>query len=385
MPLISRKRLPWILGLLAVLAAALWWWRQPAPDAPAQPRAAAAPRPALTVSVAQPQTVQLPVLLSANGNVAAWQEAVVGAEVGGLRLAELRAGVGDVVRAGQVLAVFAAEGVQAEVAQARAALAEAQAQAADAQSNAERARSLQNTGALSAQQIHQYLTAAQTAQARVEAAQAALAVQQLRLKQTQVIAPVAGIVSSRTATVGAVAAPGAELFRLVQGGRLEWRAEVTASELSRIRPGVVARLQPATGPAVEGRVRLLGPTVDAQTRSALVYVDLPAMNPVSPSVRPGMFARGEFQLGRSQALVLPQRALVARDGFEYVFVLQGGDRVAELKVVTGRRVGEQVEIVSGLSPEVRVVVQGAGFLNDGDLVQVAQAPAGAAQPAAAAR
>ncbi len=373
MPAPQRKRIFWIAALAAVLAAGAWWALRPAADAPPPAVAAAQPRQALTVTVAAPQTLELPLTLAANGSIAAWQEAVIGAEVGGLRLAELRAGVGDVVRAGQVLAVFAAEAVQADLAQARAGLAEAQAQAADAQANAERARSLQNSGALSAQQINQYLTGAQTAQARVEAAQALLAAQQLRLRQTQVLAPVAGVVSARTATVGAVMAPGAELFRLIRDARLEWRAEVTASELARLRPGTPVRLQPATGAAVDGRVRMLAPTVDAQTRSALVYVDLPPMTQASGAPRPGMFARGEFRLGQSRALVVPQRALVVRDGFEFVFVLQPDGRVAEQKVQTGRRVGEQVEIVSGLAPEARVVTQGAGFLNDGDLVQVAEA------------
>jgi hypothetical protein len=129
---------------------------------------------------------------------------------------------------------------------------------------------------------------------------------------------------------------------------------------------------------------MLAPTVDAQSRSALVYVDLPPMQQAPGAARPGMFARGEFKLGSAQALTVPQRALVVRDGFEFVFVLQPDQRVSERKVQTGRRVGEQVEIVSGLALDASVVTQGAGFLNDGDLVQVAPVPApqaGASAPA----
>lgn len=365
-----------VLAAAIVLALLVFWAQRterPAP-APATPPAAA-PRPALTVAVGQPESIKLPLTLSANGNIAAWQEAVIGSESNGLRLVEVRAGVGDVVRAGQVLAVFSSESVQTDVAQARAALLEAQATALDAQANAERARSLQNTGALSAQQIQQYLTAAQTAQARVEASQAVLAAQQLRARQTQVLAPSAGVISARLATVGAVAAPGTELFRLIRDGRLEWRAEVTATELARLKPGTAVRVLAASGAELHGRVRMLAPTVDPQTRSALVYVDLPPLQQSPGAARPGMFARGEFVLGQSNALTVPQRALVVRDGFEFVFQLMPGDRVSEVKVQTGRRVGERVEIVSGLLPEARVVTQGAGFLNDGDLVQVSEAVA----------
>ena len=368
-----------VAGLALLLALAAWATRQGA--APAAAAAPAAVRPALTVAVGRPESLSLPVSLAANGNIAAWQEAIIGSESNGLRLQEVRAGVGDVVRAGQVLAVFASESVQAEMAQARAHLLEAQATATDAQANAERARSLQNSGALSAQQINQYLTAAQTAQARVEAAQAMLAAQQLRNRQAQVLAPSAGVISARLATVGAVAGPGAELFRLIRDGRLEWRAEVTASELGRLKVGTPVLLTTATGAQLQGRVRMLAPTVDPQTRSALVYVDLPPLQPTADSARPGMFARGEFRLGESAALTVPQRALVVRDGFEFVFQLLPGDKVGELKVQTGRRIGERVEIVSGLSPEARVVTQGAGFLNDGDVVQVVEAEAAAPAPA----
>ena len=331
---------------------------------------AKSPRPALTVQTAPPQRTAMTQRLAANGNVAAWQEASIGAESNGLRLTEVRVNVGDSVKAGQVLATFAAEMVQADVAQARASLLEAKAHAAEAASNAERARTLQASGALSAQQIEQYTTAAQAAQARVEAAQALLQAQQLRLQHTQVRAPDHGVISARSATVGAVVGAGTELFRMVRKGRLEWRAEVTATELGRLRPGTAAQVTAASGASVQGQLRMVAPTVDPQTRNALVYVDLPA----HPDLRAGMFARGEFLLGQSDALTVPQEALVVREGFTYLFVLGADQRVQRLKVQPGRRAGERVEILSGLDAGAPVVVRGAGFLNDGDLVRVASGP-----------
>ena len=115
--------------MLAVLAVAgVVWAVTRAPAKAANPQAGA-PKPALTVTTAQPQTTQLPITLSANGNITAWQEAVVGSESNGLRLSEVRVNVGDTVRAGQVLATFAAESVLADVAQTKANLAEAEANA----------------------------------------------------------------------------------------------------------------------------------------------------------------------------------------------------------------------------------------------------------------
>ena len=368
----ALKPLPATLALAAILvlgstAALLYTGTSRAADeAPADTA-----RPALTVSTAQPQRGAVPLRLAANGNVAAWQEASIGAESNGLRLDAVLVNVGDVVKAGQVLARFSPETVQADVAQARASLLEAQAVAAEATDNAERARSLQATGALSQQQIQQFTTAGQTAQARVAVARALLQAQELRLQHTQVRAPDSGVISARTATVGAVLGAGTELFRMVRKGRLEWRAEVTATELARIQPGAKARITGASGTTIEGTVRMVAPTVDPQTRNALVYVDLPP----TTDFRAGMFARGEFALGSTDALTIPQEALVVRDGFAYVFVVGPQQRVQQRKVQTGRRIADRVEILSGLEADMSVAVRGAGFLNDGDLVRVGVQPA----------
>jgi len=331
-------------------------------------------RPALTVTAVAPRQVSMPVKLAANGNIAAWQEAIVGAEAAGLRLTQVHVGVGDRVRKGQVLATLGGDTLRAEVAQSRASLAEAEAAAADAANNAQRARSLQGTGALSASQINQYLTAEKTAQARVEAARALVQAQQVRLTQAQVVAPDSGIISSRTATVGAVVGNGAELFRLIRQGRLEWRAEVTSAELGRITPGTTAQVTAASGARLAGRVRMIAPTVDPQTRSALVYVDLAPLPGTAASARAGMFARGEFDLGATPAVTVPQAAVMVRDGFSYVYRVNPDSRVSRVKVQTGRLMGDQLEIFSGLPADARVVAAGAGFLNDGDLVRLVDAP-----------
>jgi RND family efflux transporter MFP subunit len=329
----------------------------------------AAPRPALTVTTARPEQSRLPLSLAANGNVAAWQEAVIGSESNGLRLQEVKVNVGDVVKKGQVLAVFDAAPVEADLAQAKAAVQEAEANAAAARADAQRARALQSSGALSEQQITQYVTAERTAAARVASAKATLAQQQLRLKYTQIVAPDAGLISARSATVGAVAGVGTEMFRMIRQGRLEWRAEVTSAELARIRPGQKAVVQTAGGAGVQGRVRTVAPTVDAQSRVALVYVDLPPALSANAPLKAGMFASGQFALGESAALTVPQQAIAVRDGFAYVFRLNADGRVSQLKVTTGRRLGERVEVTGGLTPDALVVTSGAGFLNDGDLVR----------------
>lgn len=335
----------------------------PTPPSPA--------KPALTVSTTAPQTVDWPQTLAAGGNIAAWQEAIIGAELGGYRITEVRAHVGDKVKKGQVLARIANDTVGNELAESRAAVAEMEAVLAEARANSERARQLRDKGFYSPQQTTQSQTAADTALARLNAAKARLQSAALRHAKADVLAPDEGIISARVATVGSLSENGKELFRLIRGGRLEWRAEVTADELSKLKNGLPATLTAADGTQIKGSLRAIAPTVDAQTRIALVYVDLPA--DASRLLSAGMYARGEFELGQRPALTLPQAAVLLREGFAYVFRLEDGQdgqaRVALTKVGTGRRQGERIEI-SGLDATAQVVASGAGFLADGDTVRV---------------
>jgi len=149
-------------------------------------------------------------------------------------------------------------------------------------------------------------------------------------------------------------------------------AEVTSAELGRLKVGTGVNITAASGANLQGRVRMVAPTVDPQTRTGLVYVDLPALSVShAGAAKPGMFARGEFALGNSQALTVPQQAVVVRDGFSYVFRLNADQRVSQIKLQIGRRAGDRVEVLEGITADAVLVASGAGFLNDGDLVKVA--------------
>ena len=335
-------------------------------DKPAAATAASAARPSLTVTVTTPQATRWPQTLAANGSITAWQEAIIGAEAQGLRLTEVRAQVGDRVKRGQLLALLASETLAADAAATRATLAEAEANQAEAAANADRARQLQASGAISAQQIQQYVTGEATARARAAAIRARVRADQVRLSQTRILAPDDGVVSARSATVGAVVQPGQELFRLIRKERLEWRAEVAAAELTRLRAGMPAVLTLAGGETVQGTLRTVAPTVDAATRNGVVFVDLPQPG----AAKAGMFARGEFAVGELPALTLPQSAVLLRDGFSYVFQVGPEGKVRQVKVAVGQRNGDRIAVTGGLDAKANVVAQGAGFLADGDTVRV---------------
>ncbi|MEN8423051.1 efflux RND transporter periplasmic adaptor subunit [Acinetobacter junii] len=325
---------------------------------------------ALTVTVVSPEQQNWKQVFTANGNIAAWQEVVISSELSGQRLTRVNVNVGDEVKRGQILAEINSETIRADLAAAKASYAEAQAVLADAITNNKRIQQLKNTGAISAQESTQYQTSQATAQARLDAAKAQIESNQLRLAQTQVVSPDNGVISARTATVGSLAQTGQELFRLIRDHRLEWRAEVTTTDLYKLQQGMTAHVisPDPSQPKVTGQVRMIAPVIDPQTRYGLVYVDLPT----TQAIRMGMFVKGEFDLGEKTTITIPQTALLLRDGFSYVFVLDQNNRVTQKKVTTGRRQNDRVEILD-LPLNVKVVSSGTGFLTDGDLVNVAQA------------
>jgi HlyD family secretion protein len=326
------------------------------------------PRPVLTVQVVQPRTESWPGVVAASGAIAPWQEASIGSELGGVRLEEVKVNVGDRVSRGQLLARFAEDSLRAELARLDAVVKEAQAALEKARLDAEGAERLEGSGAISKQQARGLRTQAVIAEAQLASAQAQRDAQALRLRYARVVAPDEGVISARSATVGAVATPGVELFRLIRGGRLEWRAEVRADALARLRKGTRATIRlPGTEATVEGRVRQLAPTVNPDTLSGIAYVDLPA----GTSLAAGLFVSGEFALPATEVLVVPTSAVVFRSGSRYVMVLDDENRVREARVETGRRRGEDVEILSGVDAGARLALAGGAFLNDGDKVAVA--------------
>ncbi|MFV9473098.1 efflux RND transporter periplasmic adaptor subunit [Advenella sp. RU8] len=325
-------------------------------------------RPALTVSV-QPLTVsEVARTLSATGNIRPWQDASVSVQTTGLRLKQVFADVGDIVQAGQLLAEFDDTIIRAEIDQTKAAITRAQASLDQATKNANRIRRIMGSGAVSQQEVEQVLATEAINQAELASAQAALVGQEQRLAYTRLLAPYDGVVSAKAAVLGAVYNPGQELFHLIVQNKLQWEASVSGRHLGALEPGKKVLLHINDETSVEGAVRQLAPALNEQTRQAIVYVDIFP----NDQVKAGMFVKGDFQLGINKVIILPRQALVLRDGFYYVFVLEDQNRVALRKIEIGQSLPDGVEVVSGLGAGENIVVKGARFLEDGDTVRVAE-------------
>lgn len=360
-----RKRHLLLLALLVALAAvaALKAYGRATPEPATQTPAPAA---TLTVSVEKVVAQTVTSSVSATGTVAAWQEATIGAEESGLRLTEVLVAEGDHVKAGDVVARLDDSLLKAQLAEQKAAIAQAQATLDSALSAAARADRLLASNAVSAETAEDKATAVKTGKASVDQAEAAAQRLQAQLDRTTIRAPFDGIVSSKPAVAGSIVQAGTELMKIVRDGRLEVGVLVPEKDLAAISAGQPANIVDASGRAFSGNISSIAETVNSTTRLATVYVTVGE----GSGLKPGMFARVTIETASSRQLTIAETALVWHDGKPAVFVVDDQGKVGAHPVATGTRQNGRVAIESGLSESDRVVVAGAGFLNDGNLVRV---------------
>lgn len=347
--------------------------------------------PAITVATATRREIAQ--TLVTTGTLVARDEILVGAQIDGLRLEAYLVEIGDRVEKGQVLArldrdMLETQALQnasqiaradAAIAQVQAAIVETQATVVEADAALKRAETLKRTGNATEETLVAREAAARIARARVEAQKQNLKVAQsdrtladaqrreidLRLARTEVKAPAAGVVANRTAQVGQmVGMAGEPLFRLVRDGAIELAAEATETRLHAVEVGQRASVEVAGVPEpVEGKVRLVAPTVDEASRLGMVKVALPA----EKGLRPGLFARGRIETARREGVVVPQSALLfGADGVRVQVVKDG--TVSDRTVKTGLSDTDGVEIVEGVQAGEEVVERAGGFLRDGDRI-----------------
>ena len=338
--------------------------------------AAAAQRAGQTVTAATAVLINQPRTVTASGTVSAWEEVPVGAETGGLSAIAVYVDEGTYVRQGQLLVKLNDEVLQAQLRQQQAGVASAEANAAREDAALARAEELRGRGFLSQASLDTAIANQRSARAQLSSAQAALSETRTRLDQTSIRAPVAGMISSRSVTRGQIVQPGSELFRMVRDGRLELDAEIPEAELRLVRSGMAATIASEQAAGATGSVRIVTPEVNPQTRLGIARISLAP----GSGLRPGMFARATIDLGAQPAVVVPSDAVIFREGKAGVYTIGARNAVRFNPISTGVRNGTQIQVVSGLEANQQVVVQGAGFLGEGDVVTVV--PARAARAAA---
>ena len=324
------------------------------------------PVAAQTVSVAPVAVLPLPRVVNASGTISAWEEVPVGAETGGLTATAVNAEEGQFVRQGQILVALNDTLLRAQLRQQDASVTSARATLAEAEASLKRSRELLAKGFLSQASLDTATARQATAAAQVAAAEAARGETVARVAQASIRAPVSGLIVRRTVTKGQIVSAGSELFRIVRDGRLELDAEIPETDLGVVKAGMPASITSEQVGQAEGRVRLVTSEVDAQTRLGVARIALTAMG----SFRPGMFARAQIQAGDQASPVVPSAAILYRQNQPGVFMVDANRKAQFRKVAIVARTGD-ITAVSGVSAGEEVVVDGAGFLGDGDAVSVA--------------
>jgi RND family efflux transporter MFP subunit len=367
-----RARLAIVVVLLAaggLLVASLYG--RPASeraDSAALSAAGGAREAVMTVTAAELVPTELTRTITVNGSIHAWQEVIIAPEVGGYRVADVHVDVGDKVTRGQELVELSTALLEAEVATKQAVLNQREAELLNTEQQLARGQALSAMNVLSEADLEQLQSEALAARARLESARADLTTSDLRLRFAHVTAPDAGVITSRSVTVGQIAQAGTEMLRLLRQGRIEWRGEVPEVRLTELRAGQPVTVLTPDGVELRGTIRVVAPTITDVNRTGLVYVDLAS----DERIRPGMFARGEIVIGRGPGFTVPLQSVVSADGYSYVFVLRDDRTVERQRVETGAVRGEAIEIMAGIAAGEMIVEKGAGFLKDGDLVNVSE-------------
>ncbi|MGD9965934.1 MAG: efflux RND transporter periplasmic adaptor subunit [Hyphomonadaceae bacterium] len=372
-----RKKILWLTGGgIAAVIAVLFVLSRLGGDGHIE-----APAPsAQAVSAILVQTRAFETEVSLNGEARPVRDIQVAAPATGVRILQILVDEGDMVRQGQAMARLDTALSAAQTRAAEASVAEAQAAAVRARGEYQRAESIRDSGALSAEAIEQRRAAAIAADARLAAARAQLAEVHARLGGGYVRAPASGLVIDRTAELGRPV-DGQVLFRIAADNRLEVSAQVAEADALALQEGQTATFSLVDGSTVHGTLRRLPASIDSRTRTGEALFALPA----GTRVRAGMYLRGHADLPPRDVIAAPQSSVLYDSGQAYVLVIDDTNHVHRVDVQLGGRDGDWVEVVTGLATSQRIVGSGAAFLQDGDEVRVLQPPSETpAQPNASA-
>jgi HlyD family secretion protein len=363
-----RRRTPVVLRAAGSTALALACLDLAGCSKPAPAAKAADP---VTVTVAQVQEKPISAALSANGLMIPELEAAVSTELNGYRVAKVFVDQDAMVKAGQPLARLDDTLLRAQIDQQKAVVAQQQVASERQAAEAQRVAGLDNQGVLPQEQIVERRLAARSGVAAVQAAQAQLNDLDTREGLMTVRAPVGGLVLERAVRPGDVASPTTALFRIAADDVIELNADVPEASLSAIHPGDTATVQLPDGETLTGRVRVVSPEVDQQTKLGHVRITLPRR----PDLRNGGYGRAIFSGSQRLARVVPDSAVRYDADGASVLTLTADNHVKRVPVKTGARQSGVVELVDGPPTGVRVVLGGGAFVLDGDLVRPVPAPA----------
>lgn len=302
--------------------------------------------------------------VTASGLLLPREEVAVGSEISGFRVAELLVDEGETVKKGQVLARLDPSLLLAKIAQAEANLAQAKTSALQARAESDRLKGYEDIGAFSEEEIATRVAKAKNAEAGVDVAQAQLNDLQTQKQRMEVRSPVNGFVLERLVRLGDVSGQSQPMFRLASNSLIELDAEVPEDNLATITIGQEATAILPSGTELKGKVRLLSPRIDPQTKLGRVRIQLPS----HPELRAGGYAKAVFGQVSTPVPAVPEKAVQFEASGSLLIVIDDNNLARRVAVETGARNEGFVEIKNGPAVGTRVALGGGAFLLDGDLV-----------------
>lgn len=328
---------------------------------PAGPKGPTLPHVTVTV----PGTTTVARVINATGTVAARRDMPVGIAGEGGQVVRVLVEQGTWVKRGQVLAVID-RSVQTEQASSLAAqIAVAQADAKLAQANLDRAIKLVDRGFISRADIDARTATRDQTVARVRVAQAQLAEQRARIGRLNIVSPTDGLVLTRSIEAGQIVGGSGTLFRVAANGNFEVLTRLAESDLATLKVGLPAKVTPVgQARTIDGQIWQLSPIIDPTSRQGVARVALT----YDPALRPGGFAAVAITGGSTTAPLLPESAVQSDAKGNYVYLIDGADKVVRRDVKVGGVDDRGVTVTDGLTGTERVVVSAGAFLNIGDKV-----------------
>ncbi len=318
------------------------------------------------VTVVAPGKTTVEGVISAPGTLAARREMPVGVVGEGGRVVSVPVDAGDWVRQGQVLAVID-RSVQSQQAQAQSAqIGVAKADAQLAQANLDRALQLVERGFVSKADVDRLTATRDSANARVQVAEAQLRELRARAARLNIVAPAAGLLLERNVEPGQTVSAGTpSLFRIARGGEMEMLAQLSQEQIAVLGQGVAATVVPTgSSKSFTGQVWQVSPVIDPQNRQGIARVALS----YAPELRPGGFATAEIKSGTVVATILPESSVLADSEGSYVYIVSDEKKAERRAIKTGMVTPDGIVVTEGLNGSEQIVLRAGGFLTEGEAV-----------------
>ncbi|MBW1900541.1 MAG: efflux RND transporter periplasmic adaptor subunit [Deltaproteobacteria bacterium] len=362
------KKIMWVSGcaiLIFLLVAGVNLWRLTKQKPVTVEKAQKIP-----VQVCTVEAGDLDRFLEVTGDLRPLQAVEVYPKVGGKVIKSILVEKGDRVKKGQLVACLEKDRIQAQVNRARAEVKVTRANLEMLKKDFRRIANLQEKKAASKQKLDHIQAELEVASARIEQAKAALKELEVLYQDHDIYATMSGIIAARYMDPGSFSKIGSPILRISNEKTLKVVTTVPEMDFPQVREGMDVKFRVDAYPknTFIGKVALVYPTLDPETRTAKVEIRVPNQDLL---LRSGMFAHVRLYFGKNKAIIIPRDALnkMPGTGCYYVYVVRNS--TAHLRnIKIGGRQGNLAEVLSGLNPEDQVVVKGQMRLKDGSSVRV---------------